>query len=124
MAQHNELGKWGEQLAVDKLAREGWSILERNWRLGHLEIDIVAQKDERIVFAEVKTRADMDEDPLEAVDKKKINHMVKAAETYLLHTGLEFEVQFDLFAINGTPNTEYRLEHIPDAFFAPLKTYR
>ena len=123
MAKHNELGKWGEQLAVDKLVSEGWSILERNWRLGHLEIDIVAQKDGRIAVVEVKTRAEMDEDPLDAVDQRKINNMVCAAEAYLAHTELDFEVQFDLFAINGSPGSEYRLEHIPDAFYAPLRTY-
>ncbi len=122
MTRHNDLGKWGEQLAVDILAADGWSILERNWRMGHLELDIVAQKNEKIVFAEVKTRAEMDIDPLEAVDKRKITNMVRSAEAYMARTGLDFEARFDLFAINGTPDGEYTVDHIPDAFDPPLKT--
>ena len=123
MARHNALGKWGEQLAVDKLASEGWAIVERNWRVGHLEIDIIARRDGVMVFAEVKTRADGDTDPFEAVTKAKISHMMRAAETYMRHTDARFQPQFDLFAINGTPDGEYTLEHVPDAFYAPLKTY-
>ena len=67
MAKHNEIGKWGENLACDKLTSEGWAIAERNWREGHLELDIVAISADTIVFAEVKTRASMDEDPLEVI---------------------------------------------------------
>ena len=123
MARHNALGKWGEQLAVDKLISEGWQIVERNWRMGHLEIDIIARRDGVVVFAEVKTRSDCDTDPFEAVTKAKISHMTRAAETYMRHTDMRFQPQFDLFAINGTPDGEYTIEHIPDAFYAPLKTY-
>ncbi len=122
MARHNILGNWGEQLAVDKLTSEGWQIVERNWRLGHLEIDIIARRNGIMVFAEVKTRSD-DTDPLEAVTKAKISHMMRAAETYMQTTDARFQPQFDLFAINGTPDGEYTMEHIPDAFYAPLKTY-
>ena len=123
MARHNELGTWGEQLAVDKLVEEGFSIVDQNWHLGHLEIDIIARKDEIVVFAEVKTRAEKDVDPLEAVDSRKIAHMVRAADTYLKSKDWPYQVRFDLFAINGTPD-DYTLEHIPDAFYPPLRTYR
>jgi putative endonuclease len=107
MALHNELGKWGEDLACEKLIADGCAIMERNWRMGHYELDIVAMKDDRVIFAEVKTRSDYNCDPLEAVDKKKIARIVASANTY---------------AIAGTPDC-YKLEHIPDAFLAPLKTY-
>ncbi len=123
MARHNELGKWGEQLAVDRLVDDGFAILHRNWRMGHLEIDIIARKDATVVFAEVKTRAEKDFDPLEAVDKRKIAHMVRAAEAYLKAKDWPYQVRFDLFAINGSPD-DYTLEHIPDAFYPPLRTYR
>ena len=123
MAGHNELGKWGEQLAVDRLVDDGFAILHQNWRMGHLEIDIIARKDATVVFAEVKTRAEKDLDPLEAVDKRKIAHMVRAAEAYLKAKDWPYQVRFDLFAINGTPD-DYTLEHIPDAFYPPLRTYR
>lgn len=123
MARHNELGKWGEQLAIDRLVDDGFAILHRNWRMGHLEIDIIARKDATVVFAEVKTRAEKDLDPLEAVDKRKIAHMVRAAEAYLKAKDWPYQVRFDLFAINGSPD-DYTLEYIPDAFYPPLRTYR
>ncbi|MCH5220969.1 MAG: YraN family protein [Muribaculaceae bacterium] len=123
MARHTDLGKWGEQLAVDKLTAEGYSIVERNWRLGHIEIDIVAQKNEVLVIAEVKTRSELDVDPLEAIDKAKMARMIRAANAYIKHSNLNYQIQFDLFAINGTPEN-YRIEHIPDAFYPPLKVYR
>lgn len=123
MAHHNDTGKWGEDIAADKLTNEGWAIAERNWRRGHLELDIVALNANTIIFAEVKTRADMDEDPLESVDRRKIANIVHAAEAYLaMHPELRQAPRFDLFAINGTPDN-YRLEHLPDAFDPPLKSY-
>jgi putative endonuclease len=122
MALHNELVKWGEDLACEKLIADGCAIMERNWRMGHYELDIVAMKDDRVIFAEVKTRSDYNCDPLEAVDKKKIARIVASANTYMISHGLHHDAQFDLFAIAGTPDC-YKLEHIPDAFLAPLKTY-
>ncbi len=122
MARHNTLGEWGEDLACEKLVADGYAIAERNWRMGRYEIDIIAVKDDFVIFGEVKTRADMDIDPLEAVDSRKIARMVASAEAYMLHHDLRRQVRFDLFAVNGTPDG-YRLEHIPDAFMPPLKTY-
>lgn len=56
MAQHNEFGKWGEDVAVDYILERGFEILSRNWRHGHKEIDIIAQKEGELYFIEVKTR--------------------------------------------------------------------
>ncbi|MCM1067983.1 MAG: YraN family protein [Muribaculaceae bacterium] len=123
MAGHNELGKWGEQLAADKYVADGYHIYARNWRMGKLEIDIIAVKDDVVAFAEVKTRSDLDVDPLEAIDKRKINHMVRSATAFLEVHDLPYNVRFDVFGVNGTPE-QYRLEHIEDAFYPPLKTYR
>ncbi len=122
MGRHNELGKWGENLACEKLASEGYAIMERNWRMGHLELDIVATRDDCIVFAEVKTRENRDSDPFEAIDNRKILNMVNAARAYLAAKDLPHHPQFDLFGINGTPD-DYTLEHIPDAFEPPIKSY-
>lgn len=123
MAQHNELGKWGEQLAVDALTAEGFAITERNWRMGHLEIDIIAMRGDTLVVGEVKTRSNLDEDPLDAVDNKKIMRMVRAANAYIRSHNLPHNVRFDLFAIRGTEDN-YKFEHVPDAFYPPLKSYR
>lgn len=122
MARHNHTGNWGENLACDSLVEQGWAVVERNWRLNHLEIDIIAMKDNVLVFAEVKTRTDMDEDPLEAIDRRKILNMVRAADSYMKMHDLPHEARFDLFAVRGTPS-EYSIEHIPDAFDPPLKSY-
>lgn len=122
MAEHNIIGKWGEALAVDYLVGKGYAILERNWRLGHLEIDIVAMKDDRVAFVEVKTRVNPDDDPIEAVDRRKMMHMIRAANAYFSATKLPHDPQFDIIGISGTPD-DYTLEHIPDAFLPPLKSY-
>jgi putative endonuclease len=122
MAQHNELGKWGEDIACEKLTKDGYAIVERNWRLGHYEIDIIAMQGNEVVFCEVKTRADMDSDPLEAVDKRKINNMVRSAAAYIEIKELHHHIRFDLFSIKGTPDS-YEMEHIADAFDPPLRTY-
>ena len=120
MARHNELGKWGEDLACDKLVGEGYAIVERNWRSGHNEIDIIAARGNRIVFAEVKTRSETGVDPLEAIDANKISRLTRAAHSYIVTHDIKQEPQFDVFAISGNP-ADYKLEHIPDAFFPPLR---
>ena len=121
MAQHNETGHWGEELACEKLITDGYAICQRNFRIGHYELDIVAMKDNRIVFVEVKTRTNPNSDPLEAIDSKKIARMTRAANAYVIAYDIPHEVQFDIITINGTPDN-YTLEHIPDAFTAPLTT--
>lgn len=122
MAKHNEVGRWGEDIACGRLVRQGYAIAERNWRMGHYEIDIIAIKGSRIVFVEVKTRTNADEDPFDAIDKKKIHHMITSANVYLRESQTRLEPQFDLIGITGTPEN-YNLEHIEDAFLPPLKTY-
>lgn len=123
MAQHNKLGSWGELVAREYLIKKGYAILETNWKLHRYEIDIIAMHNKRIVFIEVKTRSNHMDDPLEAVDKRRASRMVVAANTYIQTHDYPHEIQYDIIAITGTPNN-YTLEHIPDAFLAPLRTYR
>lgn len=122
MARHNDTGKWGEDAAVELLVAKGYAIVERNWRLRHLELDIVAMKDDRLVFVEVKTRRNPDDDPIDAVDRRKILHIVRAANAYIAATSLPHEPQFDIIGVSGEPESP-QLEHIPDAFLPPLKSY-
>ncbi len=58
MAESHNLGQKGEDLAVKHLEKAGYKILSRNWKSGKLEIDIIAENKDFIVFAEVKTRSD------------------------------------------------------------------
>ena len=84
MAAHNELGKEGELLAANHLQSEGYVIRHRNWRCGHKELDIVAEKDGTLVFVEVKTRKDVLFGlPEDAVTNGKIRRIVSSADAYL-----------------------------------------
>lgn len=122
MAKHNEVGKWGEDLACEKLIREGYAIVKRNWRMHRYEIDIIASKGSRIIFVEVKTRTNRESDPFDAINKAKMQHMIRSASVYLRYFETHLDPQFDIIGITGTPDN-YQLEHIEDAFIPPLKTY-
>ena len=117
------LGKWGEDIACEKLVADGFAICERNWRMGHYEIDIVAMRGDTLVFAEVKTRSEPDIDPLDAIDDRKISHMAQSAGVYIESRNLPHNVRFGLFGISGSPDTGYTVEHIADAFDVPLTSY-
>lgn len=123
MARHNSVGRWGEKIAVEYLMTLGYAIVETNWHSGHYEIDIIATKGNRMIFTEVKTRSSEEYDPLEAVDTRKKNHMVRSANCYILAHDLPYEVQYDIVTIVGDQHN-YTLEHIPDAFLPSVVTRR
>lgn len=122
MAEHNKLGTWGERVACELLIADGYAIMEQNWRMGHYEIDIIASKGNRIVFVEVKTRADDYVDPLLAVDVKKQTRMGRVANAYMQYYDIPLEAQFDIILIIGNEES-YRIEHFADAFLPPMKRY-
>lgn len=122
MARHNELGKWGEEQVVEKLILDGYTIAERNWRMNHLEIDIVATRGEDIVFVEVKTREDSQSNPLDAMTPKKVALLCRAAETYLRINRITLIPRFDVAAVTGDGHT-CQIDYIPNAFLPPLKSY-
>ena len=110
-------GNQGEALATDFLARDGWTIVERNWRNNHAEIDIIMSKNDLLVFVEVKTRGtDTPESPEQAVSKRKQGHLIRAASAYLEQSDFEGEVRFDIVAIRISEQTT-DIRHIEDAFF-------
>ncbi|PHS67514.1 MAG: endonuclease [Flavobacterium sp.] len=118
MAEHNELGKLGEQLAAEYLSKKGYVILARNYYYDKAEIDIIAQKSsETIVVVEVKTRnSDFFGDPQDFVKPSKIKLLVKAANEYVISNDLDVEVRFDIIAIIKNKTTE-KIEHLEDAFY-------
>ena len=90
MALHNEFGILGEREACTYLSKGNYRILERNWHSGHLEVDIIAEWFGEIVFVEVKTRRNEQFAPAEcAVNIRKQEHLVKAAQAYLSQKGLD-----------------------------------
>lgn len=123
MADHNDLGAWGEEQARDFLVGKGYAILDTNARFGKNELDIVARHHDRIVFAEVKTRTDDEYDPLDAIDSKKISHLCRAAEAYVTAYNIPQPVQFDVIVVIGEPGKEARVTHYPDAFMPPLSRF-
>lgn len=123
MASHNELGAWGERVAREYLLCHGYAIGGENTRVGNYEIDFIAMKDDRIVFVEVKTRRTDFADPLQAVDSRKRARLVRAADEYIRSLEIPLEPQFDIITVIGSPDTEWEIEHIPDAFFPPLRSY-
>lgn len=111
--------KVAERLATEHLIVEGYTIRERNWRAGHLEVDIIAQLGNTIVFVEVKSRSGRHRDPLDAIDSKKIRNLMRAADRYLKMQEDFFDARFDVITIVGTAH-DRKLDHIPDAFVLPL----
>lgn len=116
MAAHNELGKWGEDCAADYLQRKGFVIIERDWRSGHRDIDIIAQADDgTLVFVEVKTRRNrLFGDPEEAVDYQKLLSLQKAINHYIKYRRFDGEVRLDIITVVGNIGQEPEIEHIID----------
>ncbi|MDR2806301.1 MAG: YraN family protein, partial [Dysgonamonadaceae bacterium] len=122
-AQHNELGKAGETVAVKYLKEKGYRIRHLNWRWGHLELDIVAQTADELVFIEVKTRNGGWESPSDSVNNAKIRHIISAADCYIRTFDVDLPARFDIIALTGK-EPAFEIEHIEDAFYPPVNTYR
>ena len=117
MASHNDLGKFGEELAVDFLEKNGYEILETNWVFDKAEIDIIAQKNGILAIVEVKTRSSIEFGlPQEFVKPKKIKLLLKAVDEYVVQNDLDVEVRFDIIAIHKE-NKYFNIEHIEEAFY-------
>ncbi len=120
MAEHNELGKSGEQIAVEHLKNKGYKILETNWHAGKYEIDIIARGPRQIVVAEVKTRnSNFLMEPEAAVTKDKQRMLIKAADIYVQRNNIDLEVRFDIISV-VIAKEEFRINHIEDAFYATM----
>lgn len=116
MADHNDLGKKGEQLAVQFLVKKNWKILHTNWRFGKDEIDIIALQEDTVSFIEVKTRHNsFFGEPHQFVSIAKQKRIIKAAQYYIEKEQIEHEVRFDIIGIILNKN-EQKIEHIEDAF--------
>jgi putative endonuclease len=117
MAEHNELGKLGEELAVEFLRKDGYEILETNWTFQKAEIDIIAQKENTLAVVEVKTRSSLEFGlPQDFVKPKKIQLLVKAINEYVVSKDLDIEVRFDIIAVHKE-NKSFAIEHLKDAFY-------
>ncbi len=117
MAIHNELGKKGEDISVAYLQKNGYKILERNWRYKKAEVDIIARKNNVLAIVEVKTRSsNYLGNPQDFVSRKKIKLLVEAVNEYVTSRDLDIEVRFDIIAIIKNQK-KLEVEHLEDAFF-------
>lgn len=117
MAQHNELGKKGEELAVEFLLKNGYEVIERNYVFQKAEVDIIAQKKDILAVVEVKTRSTIDfGNPQDFVKPKQIKNLVKAIDEYVTVNDLDVEVRFDIIAI-VKENRNFKIEHLENAFY-------
>lgn len=117
MAQHNELGKKGEQLAVDFLLENKYEIIERNYRFDRAEVDVIAKLNNVLAIIEVKTRSSTDfGNPQDFVKPKQIKRLVKAVDEYVTVNSMDVEVRFDIIAIVKEGN-DFKIEHLENAFY-------
>jgi putative endonuclease len=115
-----ELGKAGEEIAAEYLSQKGYLILERNWKFGRNEIDIIARDGNFVVIAEVKTRSsNYFAEPETAVTRDKQRILVRAANAFMNYRRQRGEVRFDVIAVLILPESQ-QVNHIADAFYATL----
>lgn len=121
MAESHNFGKKGEDLAVERLKEKDYRILHCNWRTGKLEIDIIAENKDYIVFVEVKTRPDdYKEHPLSAINREKQRSMIFAADNYIKWNKIDKESRFDVITVIKK-GEDYHIDHIEDAFYPTLR---
>ena len=121
MAEHNLTGTEGEQLACRYLEQQGMEVLERNWRHGRHELDIVARDGRELVIAEVKTRSsDRHGQPEEAVKRGKRSKLITAANAYVRASGTDLALRFDIVSVILHPSGRPYIHHIKDAFYPTL----
>lgn len=120
----NELQKFGskgEELATSFLINKGYFIRHRNWRVGHIELDIIAENKDFIVVVEVKTRKnDKFCHPSDAVNHTKIKRIINATQAYIFKYNINKDIRFDIISIIPTLDGNFEIEHQEDAFFPSI----
>jgi putative endonuclease len=119
---HNQqFGQLGEDIAAQYLEKKGYKILRRNYRHGRVELDLICEVKNEIIFIEVKTRtSDAMAYPEQAVGKSKQRNIRMAAENFLEENQITRSVRFDIIAV--IKGDKFEIEHIEDAFY-PFDTY-
>lgn len=121
----NPIGIKGEEEAAKMLEKKGFKVIEHNWRMGHLEVDLIAENKKEIVFAEVKARTTMYGDirPEEFVDENKKRRMIAAGNAYVKQRKTDKSLRFDIIGVVVDPQTQevtYRC-HMENAFRPEMK---
>ncbi len=121
---NQEIGKLGEDAAAEYLKAHGYAILERNYRVNHLEIDIIAFKEGFLVFVEVKTRsADFLVAPQEAVNNRKQSLIINAANGYIRRHKRTEEARLDVITVLHKNGKVTNVTHIENAYYPSVRTH-
>ncbi len=117
MADHNDLGKQGEHIAINYLQHSGYQILETNYRYQKAEVDIIALKDKTLAIVEVKTRSTAAfGNPQDFLKRNQIERIVNAVDHYIQTQQLDVEVRFDIIAIVKTDKSQ-DVQHLENAYY-------
>jgi putative endonuclease len=121
MADSHTLGQNGEDFATEFLKKKGYKVLFRNWKWGKHEIDIIAGKDDIVIFVEVKTRSEeLMVDLGTVMSRAKQQSIIFAAEGYIKRFNVDSVSRFDLITIIGKVENR-KIEHIEEAFYPTLR---
>ena len=116
MAEHNEKGSKAEDIIAKYLSEQNMKILERNWRFGHKEIDIISMDGDKLAIVEVKARSIKNaETPSDLLSNQKMRHLVDAAEEYIIKNNIDYEVRFDFALVLFGPEG-YTIDYVKEAF--------
>lgn len=122
----NPIGILGEQEAANILKKKGYRVIEKNWRMGHLEVDLIAENKKDIIFVEVKARTTTfgNKMPEEYVDTLKRKRIIAAANAYIKYRQIEKKPRFDIIGILIEPRTNNITysNHIENAFYPEIRT--
>jgi len=122
MSESSTLGLKGENRAATYLQEHGYKIRHRNWKSGKLELDIIAENNDYVVFAEVKTRTEgFLEPPQDAVTREKQSSILFAADMYIKRYDISKESRFDVITVIAKGQTFEIEQHIEDAFYPTLR---
>lgn len=118
MANHNDLGKYGEQLGADYLARQQFSVLHKNWKYSYYEIDVIASRDDILHFIEIKTRRSVNYGlPEEDAGRRKWQRIQRAAQAYMSRHPQWKKIQYDMLSIRLFPDAPAEYLMIEDIYY-------
>ena len=117
MAEHNIFGKLAEEKACQYLIQNGYRCIEKNYRFGKAEIDLIMQIEETLICVEVKARkTEYFGKPASFIRSTKIKRLCSAMDYYIMENKLQVEVRFDVIECLIQQN-QWIITHIPKAFY-------
>ena len=111
-----DLGRRGEEVALRFLQERGLRLLDRNWRSGYREIDLVMAGDDGLHIIEVRSLTESGNIPYESIDWRKQRMVISAAARYVYEKKVRAEVRFDIVSVVFGRGGKVSVEYIPDAF--------